>query len=115
MNFTLGEIADRYKVAIGTIKRWNTVGDRILNRLATLNLFIEETDFTKKDLEAVKVLLDKKEDYSLKAKARKAEKKFREYFWRAKNFELAVELYALKLSKDELKNLYNLKTGGIKK
>ena len=108
MNFTLTEISERYKVAIGTIKRWNTVGDRILNRLATLNLFIEETGFTKKDLEAVKQLLNKSEDYSLKSKAIKAEKKFKDYFWRAKNFDLAVELYSLNLKKRELKNLYRL-------
>ena len=108
MDFTLGEIADRYKVAIGTIKRWNTVGDKILNQLAILDLFIEETNFTKKDFEAVKQLLNKSEDYNLKAKAKKAEKKFREYFWRAKNFDFAVELYSLNLKKGELKCLYRL-------
>ena len=111
MKFTLKEIAERYKVSLSTIKNWNTTSNRILNHLAVLDLFIEETNFDQKDLEALKQLLNKKEDSTLRLKATKAEQKFQEYFWRAKHFDLAVELYALNISIQELKIIYKLKTG----
>ena len=111
MNFTLKEIAERYKVPLSTLKHWNGTKSRILNRLAMLDLFIQETSLAKKDLEATKQLLNKKEDYSLKSKALSVQKKYEEYFRRAKNFETAAELYALNLSVQELKALYKLKKG----
>ena len=109
MKFTLKELSEKYKTSYKTIENWNAIGrDKILNDLAKIDLFIQKTDFTKKDFEAVKQLLNKSEDYTLKRKAREAEQKLFEYFHGIKNFELAVELYSLNLKKEELKNLYRL-------
>lgn len=115
MKFTIREIAEHFKVSLSTLKNWNTERRRTMVQLAQLEIFIEQARFTKEDLEFLKSLLKRETSYELKKKAKSFEERYKKYFDKSKNYELAVELFALGFEKEELELIYSLKTGGIKK
>lgn len=111
MNFTLREISEHFKVSLSTLKNWNTEKRKTMVQIAQLEIFIKETNFSKEDLQALKVFLKRDTNYELKKKAKNYEDKYIKYFNSSKFFELAVELFALDFKKEDLKKIYKLKTG----